>query len=119
MSVDVEEPDIGIEAELLGVGDVEGAVPASGVAGGVAGGVVVVLASGVAGVAAPALLAGCVPAVASGAWAKTPGAAAASMAATALASAKRCKFVRVDIGGEAPFYKNRSQITVAIEIYVG
>lgn len=70
---------------------------------------------GVEGIAADGGVGG---GVASVACAKAPG-AAASMAATALASAKRCKFVRVDMGGKAPFYKNRSQIAVAAEIDIG
>ena len=40
----------------------------------------------------------------SAACAKAFGAADASMAATALARARRCKVVRVDISEKAPFY---------------
>lgn len=114
--LDIGGVDIGTGAVELGVlvSGVVGGV--AGIAGGVDG---ALLASGVTGLVPGGVAAGAVPAVASGVWAKAPGAAAASMAATALARAKRCKFVRVDMGGKAPFYKNRSQIAVAAEIDIG
>jgi hypothetical protein len=90
--IGMEEPDIpgdmGAEAVLPDIPGVIGI----GVLGAEAFGSVV----GVEGV-----LAAC---------AKAPGAAAASMAATALASANLCKVIRVGMGGKAPFYKNRSEV---------
>ena len=96
-------PDIGGD---IGAG---GVAPASGV-GGVAGGVVLELSCvvlvGPGGVAVGVVAGGV---GVSATCAKATGAAAASMAATALARAKRCKLFRVDM--EAPFYKDRSSVT--------
>ena len=88
---DIGPLDIGIEV-------VDPEAPASGVAGGAGDGTVVPGASVVVGFDAGGGAAGGV----SGVCAKALG-ADASMAATALASAQRCRFVRVDMGGKAPF----------------
>ncbi len=98
MSLDIDEPDIGMEAVLPDMPGVIGAEVGAEAFGSVVG---------VEGVPADGGAGGVIGSVA---CAKAPGAAVASIAATALASANLCKVIRVDIGGKAPFYKNRSEV---------
>ena len=107
IGIDDVLPDIGVEDVLpdIGADEVE-FVPVAG-AGGVVGRFAesAVGEVGSGGVTFPDPgVAGTVGVVGeSVACAKAFGAAAASMAATAPASAKRCSVVRVDMGGKAPF----------------
>jgi len=99
-------PAIGAD-DVLSVdagGVADGSVPAVGAV--VADGVVVFAVSGVVLVGPGGVEVGAVVGAVgvSATCAKAPDPADASIAATALASAKRCKVVRVDMGGKAPFY---------------